>query len=96
MIAIGWNVSTINVPTIELALGFVVMTKAKPPKVMAAGDVADLLGVSYQYIDKLAKEGRLPYQQASSGKIFLERDVLQFNRKRDRKARIDPRIKRKR
>lgn len=71
------------------------MARTKPPKIMAAGDVADLLGVSYQYIDKLAKEGRLPYQQTSSGKIFLERDVLKFKRERDRKAKNDPRIKKK-
>jgi excisionase family DNA binding protein len=72
------------------------MPKAKPPKVMAAGDVADLLGVSYQYIDKLAKEGRLPFQQTSSGKIFLEKDILRFKKARDRKAKTDPRIKKNR
>lgn len=65
----------------------------KLPKVMAAGDVVKLLRVSYQYIDKLVQEGRLPYQQTSSGRIFLDEDVLAFKRERDRKAKTDRRIK---
>ena len=69
---------------------------AKNPKILAAGDVADLLGVSYQYIDKLAREGRLPYQMTSSGKVFLEPDVVAFQREREKKAKTDPRIKRRR
>ncbi|MBI3332215.1 excisionase family DNA-binding protein [Candidatus Peregrinibacteria bacterium] len=69
------------------------MATAKPHKVLAAGDVAKLLGVSYQYIDKLAQEGKLPFQQTSSGRIFLEEDVMAFKRKRDQKAKRDPRIK---
>lgn len=66
----------------------------KNPKILAAGDVADILGVSYQYIDKLAREGRLPFQMTSSGKVFFEDDVLAFKRERERKAKNDPRIKR--
>lgn len=89
----GWNVASINVPTIHLALSFVPMSKAKLPKVMAAGDVAKLLNVSYQYIDKLVKQGRLPCQQTSSGMIFLEADVLRFKKERERKAKQDRRIK---
>jgi excisionase family DNA binding protein len=69
---------------------------AKSPKIMAAGDVAQCLGVTYQYIDKLVQEGRLPFQQTSSGKIFLEADVLKFKQERDKKAKSDRRIKRKR
>lgn len=70
------------------------MPKAKPLKILAAGDVATILNVSYQYIDKLAKEGRLLFQQTSSGKIFYEKDVMKFKRERDKKAKKDPRIKR--
>ena len=66
----------------------------KNPKVMAAGDVAECLGVTYQYIDKLTQAGRLPFQQTSSGKIFLEDDVLAFKREREKKAKTDRRIKR--
>ena len=69
------------------------MPKAKPQKVLAAGDVADLLEVSYQYIDKLAEEGKIPFQITSSGKIFLEKDVLQFKKEREIKAKTDKRIK---
>ena len=69
---------------------------ARSSRVLAAGDVADLLGVSYQYIDKLAQEGRLSYQMTSSGRIFLEEDVLAFKRERDQKGKKDSRIKRRR
>lgn len=69
---------------------------AKHPKILAAGDVADLLDVTYQYIDKLVQEGRLPFQQTSAGKIFLEEDVLAFKRERDKKAKTDRRMKKKR
>lgn len=65
----------------------------KFPKVLATGEVAKLLDVSYQYIDKLAKEGRLRFQQTASGRVYLEDDVLDFMRERDRKAKTDSRIK---
>lgn len=64
------------------------------PRVLASGDVARLLDVSYQYVDRLAKEGRLQFQQTSSGRIFLEEDVLDFKREREKRAKSDPRIKR--
>ena len=65
----------------------------KFPKVLAAGDVAKELGVSYQYIDKLAKDGKLQYQQTSSGRIFLAEEVQAFKRDRLKKAKKDPRIR---
>lgn len=65
----------------------------KFPKVLATGEVAKILDVSYQYIDKLVKEGRLRYQQTASGRVYLEADVLDFKRERDRKAKTDPRIR---
>lgn len=67
----------------------------KQPKILAAGDVAQILGVTYQYIDKLAREGRLPFQMTSSGKVFFETDVMAFQQQREKKAKTDPRIKRK-
>ena len=72
------------------------MSKAKPksPKVLASGDVVRILNVSYQYVERLAKEGKLAFQQTSSGRIFLEKDVLAFKKARDRRAKTDPRIKR--
>ena len=69
------------------------MPKSQPDKVLAAGDVVNLLGVSYQYIDKLAKEEKLPFQMTSSGKIFREKDVLKFKREREKRAKKDLRIK---
>ena len=73
----------------------------KFPKVLATGEVAELLDVSYQYVDKLAKEKRLRYQQTASGRVYLEADVRDFMRERERKAKTDsrirnPKIKRKR
>jgi excisionase family DNA binding protein len=68
---------------------------SKSSKLLAAGDVVKLLNVTYQYIDKLVQEGRLPYQQTSSGRIFFEDDVLAFKREREKKAKKDRRIKRK-
>jgi len=65
----------------------------KLPKVLASGDVARELGVSYQYIDKLAKDGKLKYQQTSSGRIFLFEDVKAFKKERAKKAKKDPRIR---
>ncbi len=67
----------------------------KNPKILAAGDVAEILGVSYQYIDRLAREGRLTFQMTSSGRVFLEDDVVAFQREREKKAKTDPRIKRR-
>lgn len=69
---------------------------AKNTRILSAGDVRKLLKVTYQYIDKLTLEGRLPFQQTSSGKIFFEEDVLAFKKERDQKAKTDRRIKRKR
>lgn len=69
------------------------MPKEKQQRVMSSGEVVELLGVSYQYIDKLTQKGLLPYQKTFSGKIFLEEDVLVFKKNREQKAKKDPRIK---
>ena len=65
-------------------------------KVMGIGDVAEMLNVSRQYINRLVKEGRLNCQQTSAGKIFAEGDVLVFQRDREKRAKKDSRIKRDR
>ncbi len=52
------------------------------PKVMGMGDAAEYLGVSRQYIDKLIAAGKLRYQDTSTGKVFLERDVVELKKKR--------------
>ena len=63
---------------------------------MGIGDVADMLKVSRQYINRLVQEGRLHCQSTSAGKIFLEKDVLAFKKDRERRAIKDLRIKRNR
>jgi len=65
----------------------------KFPQVMAIGDAVNTLGVSRQYINKLVKEGRLHCQETSAGKIFLAEDVLRFKKQREKKAKVDRRIK---
>ncbi len=63
---------------------------------MGIGDVAEMLNVSRQYINRLVKEGRLRCQKTSAGKIFSEGDILAFKRDREKRAKKDHRIKRDR
>jgi len=65
-------------------------------KLMGVLDVAEYLGVSRQYVDRLARSGRLKYQKTSGGMIFFQSDVAAFKRKRLRQAKIDPRVRLKR
>lgn len=62
-------------------------------KVMGRTDVAEYLGVSRQYIDKLVKEAKLPFQETSAGMIFMESDVLAYKKERMKKAKSDTRIR---
>lgn len=67
--------------------------KQKLPKVMGRLDVAEYLGVSRQYINKLVKEKRIPFQETSAGTIFSENDVLAYKKQRLKKAKSDTRIR---
>lgn len=67
--------------------------RSKRPKVMGRLDVADYLGVSRQYVDRIVKEGKLPTQETSAGTIFLESDVLAYKKERMHKAKSDTRIR---
>ncbi|HLC66716.1 MAG TPA: helix-turn-helix domain-containing protein [Candidatus Nanoarchaeia archaeon] len=60
---------------------------------MARTDVAEYLGVSRQYVDRLVKEGKLPSQETSAGTIFMESDVIAYKKERLQKAKTDTRIK---
>ncbi len=60
---------------------------------MGRTDVAEYLGVSRQYVDKLVKEAKLPFQETSAGMIFMESDVLAYKKKRMEKAKSDTRIR---
>lgn len=67
--------------------------KQKTPKVMGRLDVAEYLEVSRQYVNKLVKEKRIPFQETSAGTIFLESDVLTYKKQRLKKAKSDTRIR---
>lgn len=65
----------------------------KIPKVMGRLDVAEYLGVSRQYVNRLVQEKRIPFQETSAGTIFLESDVLTYKKARLKKAKSDTRIR---
>ena len=62
-------------------------------KLLSSGDVRKVLGVSYQFIEKLVETGKLPYYQTSSGRIFRETDVLKVQQDRLKQAKTDKRIR---
>ena len=64
-----------------------------PSKVMGALDVAQYLGVSRQYVDRLVRSGKLKCQRTSAGPIFMETDVAAFKRQRLQQAKRDPRVR---
>ena len=66
------------------------------PKLMGMGDVMNYLKVSRQYIDFLVDTGKIRCQRISTGKVFLERDIIAFQRERQRKTAQKPRKKRSR
>lgn len=45
------------------------------PEIMGMMDAAEFLDVSRQYIDRLARTGKLRYRQTSAGLIFLKSDL---------------------
>ena len=55
------------------------------PKLMGMGDVSRCLGVTRQYVDHLIETGKLRCQKISTGKVFLESDVLVYRKDRDQK-----------
>lgn len=61
-------------------------------RLLGTGDVARLLCVSPQYVRRLASSGKLRAEMTSTGRVFLESDVLAFQGERERKALHDPRI----
>ncbi len=58
------------------------------PKLMGMGDVMDHLKVSRQYVDYLVESDKLRCQKISTGKVFLESDVIAFEQARQKKGRI--------
>ncbi len=64
------------------------------PKLMGMGDAMKYLKVSRQYIDFLVDTGKMRCQRISTGKVFLESDIIAFQRERQRKAAQKPRKRR--
>ena len=56
-------------------------------------DVAEYLGVSRQYVNRLVQEKKIPFQETSAGTIFLESDVSTYKKARVKKAKSDTRIR---
>lgn len=67
--------------------------KQTMPKAMGRTDVAEYLGVSRQYVDRLVREKKIPFQETSAGTIFMESDVAAYKKERTKKAKKDARIK---
>lgn len=57
------------------------------PKLMGVSDVKDYLGVSRQYVVKLANENKLRFEKTSSGMIFRGSDVQMFKKQWQKEAR---------
>lgn len=57
------------------------------PDIMGVGDVVKYLRVSRQYIDRLARAGKLRFKDTSTGKVFLRSDVEKFQEARKAKLR---------
>lgn len=64
------------------------------PKVLSIGEVQHNLGISRSRVEHFVKSGKLRYQDTLAGKIFLLSDVLTLKKERQKRARLDPRIKR--
>jgi predicted DNA-binding transcriptional regulator AlpA len=62
-------------------------------KLLAIKDVCRITGLSRQYVDQLCREKKLRFELTTAGRIFLEKDILEFQKKRLEKAKYDPRIK---
>ena len=52
------------------------------PDIMGVGDVVKYLRVSRQYVDRLARAGKLRCKDTSTGKVFLRSDVVTFQEAR--------------
>lgn len=52
------------------------------PDIMGMLDAAEYLGVSRQYVDRLARTKKLRYQKTSAGLIFLKSDLKALPRRK--------------
>jgi len=63
------------------------------PRILGRLDLGELLGVSQQYVSRLIQEEKIPFQKSSAGIVFLESDVLAYQKERSTKAKTDARIR---
>lgn len=57
------------------------------PNIMGMVEVAKYLRVSRQYVDRVARAGKLRYKLASARMVFLKSDVVAFQEARLKKWR---------
>ena len=62
-------------------------------KLLGMRDVCDILRVSKQFIHRLCAQNKIRYENTSSGKIFLEEDIVTYQKQRIEKAKTDSRVK---
>lgn len=55
------------------------------PDIMGMAEVAKYLRVSRQYVDRLARAGKIRYKLASARMVFLRSDVIAFQEERMRR-----------
>lgn len=65
------------------------------PDIMGMGDVVEYMGVSRQYVDRLARAEKLRCKVTSTGLIFLKKDVEAFQAARLKKLRSPKKRQRK-
>lgn len=59
---------------------------------LGSRDVCDLMKVSKNYLIRLVEKGKLSAQKTSSGYIFEQESVLEFQKNRITKSKYDPRV----
>lgn len=59
---------------------------------LGSQDVQRILNVSRSFIQRIIDEKLIPAQKTSAGWIFPEQAVLEFQKKREEKAKTDKRI----
>lgn len=65
----------------------------KKPVILWFKDTLKRLWISKTYLYTLVKENKILYQKISNWTVFLEEDIIAFEKQRENKAKIDPRIK---
>jgi len=59
---------------------------------LGSKDVQNILGVSRSFIQRIIDDKLIPAQKTSAGWIFPKEAVLEFQKKREEKAKTDNRV----